>query len=534
MPKDILFEHALAAYNYHRFRNVPPFRVGKAGASVPGGGGGSGGGGGGGDPGPPPPPCGDTVMTDIIVDDMWGLPITYHFDQPYPCGQWWYGGWYVLGTPILTRAEPDFDGHHHGIMVNIVAGNGRSGMVDPQTSTITAAGPVPPLNTFTEHKTSFFDPSMVLSLPYQTNIGDFIVKGRSLILDEVYPNGLARGQTILGDGVPRWYLRPAQACYSVLSILDPNDPPPCGAFRPPFVAGATRKHKASGTQYWTFDDIDVSWLPNLPAPPGINSYESALSKARRMKVIFQGTSASAAGASSFWIGSKIGAALSDLDYGREAAAAYADVLLTLCTDAIDASQKKILAGWLVQQALDLYGPAEADDLGTGEYHIGQSAGGIGIGYNIIVPFAGYCLNFAPFKEHAHGVRGSQVVQEKNQIINIPDAATLNKYSGVSPKIGKINTPHWAENPFQSTRIPGTYGYMTCCTSNATKGIILAYLLMGIMDIFGENEDNVRNFYYWYNVTVQPPTFEAWKANWTSTIAAMYDAFFQSHYPVYVW
>src|SRR5690606_4305870 len=44
--------------------------------------------------------------------------ITWHFDREVPVGQFVNGDWWVVGPVEIVRTDPEWDGQHHGSVVN--------------------------------------------------------------------------------------------------------------------------------------------------------------------------------------------------------------------------------------------------------------------------------------------------------------------------------------------------------------------------------------------------------------------------------
>ncbi|RXF54714.1 hypothetical protein EG867_16720, partial [Enterococcus faecalis] len=90
--------------------------------------------------------------------------ITWNFDGDYPVGQYANGDYWVVGPVRIISITPDFDGSHHGWMVNM------SGLSQGYDS-----------------RSSGFNASLVPSLPYSAQPGDAIIKAVSIEPFDISP-----------------------------------------------------------------------------------------------------------------------------------------------------------------------------------------------------------------------------------------------------------------------------------------------------------------------------------------------------------
>ncbi|NLC30458.1 MAG: hypothetical protein GX765_00195 [Candidatus Moranbacteria bacterium] len=146
--------------------------------------------------------------------------ITWNFDGDYPVGQYANGDYWVLGPVRIISITPDFDGSHHGWMVNM------SGLSQGYDS-----------------RSSGFNASLVPSLPYSAQPGDAIIKAVSTEPFDISP-------------------RPVLKTTAVLTVVG-NIPPDNGrsVFRPSFFGTDRTMH--------LIDEINPALLPSITPPVGV-------------------------------------------------------------------------------------------------------------------------------------------------------------------------------------------------------------------------------------------------------------------------
>ncbi|MFP4400739.1 MAG: hypothetical protein ACLFPQ_02575 [Candidatus Woesearchaeota archaeon] len=147
--------------------------------------------------------------------------ITWTFSEPVEYGQFVNGDYWVVGPVEIVDIEPEFDGEHHGWMVNYDGGS--QGF---------------------ESRSVGFDSSLVPNLPYIANSGDSIIK--SVGLEPLEDN-----------------FRPPIKTMVVLTVLG-SVPENNGAnvFRPSLFGNDRTIH--------TIDEINSSLIPSFSAPLGSN------------------------------------------------------------------------------------------------------------------------------------------------------------------------------------------------------------------------------------------------------------------------
>lgn len=258
--------------------------------------------------------------------------ITWTFSSEAEVGTFANGDRYVIAPVEVLAVDPEWDGVHHGSMVNPVHGELQG--YDARFS---------------------FDPSLRAAIPR------ILLPGESLVSTESWPgDDPAAPSSDNKFGIPRPALRRA----AVLTALASHPAP--DALRPPYGGSAKPLHRVS--------ELDLGILPSLPATPtapDVDDFSPFLGRLwldhlRRFPNRYLHPSENMH------------------DYDRDVAADYnAAALLTLCD--IPAAEKLELLTPLVQIGIDIHAILE-----TGATY-GDGGGGFGSGRKWPVLFAGLLL-----------------------------------------------------------------------------------------------------------------------------------------------
>lgn len=258
--------------------------------------------------------------------------VTFTADGPRPAGQYFNGEHWVLGPVTINTVAPasatrsgtatggaaytneTFD----GLMVDPGRGNnGWSTTAQGYTSVnaATAAGAATLLQAYSagSNKDPGISGALTISAPAS------LVKLKMLATPPAnFRDGLSTDMAIL-------------------TVVDAI--PPANAFRPQ----PSDSDKAS---YFTTDDVDLSFLPNVAAPGGMPSYATLLASIQKSYQTSLTHSLAVR---------QLAPANHQQTYGRDIALVLARVLVALCTDAYTAEQKRTLANHMVQHGLDILG-----------------------------------------------------------------------------------------------------------------------------------------------------------------------------------
>lgn len=251
------------------------------------------------------------------------IPVVFHFDKPYLCGQYANGDWWVAAdaptrTVIIKDITPACSGGRNGWCANPVEQNKQP---------------------FDDRSRLKFDASLIPALPYTAAAGTSIVKTVSS-----------------PSQVRHSYIQTAR----ILTVVAQAPADSTRLFRPPYMGSIKTEFRA--------DSLRMDLLPKLARTPASPSKETAE----------QGLDIPRLDYTSNWASSDIRPAEATFSWGAEMAVKDCETFLWLCTDVPDADKKQAVIG-LVQYGIDLYGAR--GELGAKWVH-----GGGGNGHGRLLPF----------------------------------------------------------------------------------------------------------------------------------------------------
>lgn len=286
--------------------------------------------------------------------------------------------------------------------------------------------------------------------------------------------------------------RPSLGVLSDLALLTVvSEIPPPDSFRPP-------QAWRDKTAYWQAGMVDASFLPNLPAPSGVEAPSYSALMAYLVKPWNWAITDNTGG------GRTVNAANNQPNYGQAIAQLIGSAMLLLCTNLLTGPQKAAMQYALVQQGLDLYGRISAGNLG--EFY---QLGGGNSGPPFLLAFTARSLQGAPFADdmlsYLDAATNSQRWCEYGQHFTVPAKLTrirpgpfgdrpLSQYRHYM-----VGMPDWTQTAYS----PDGAGYNYDATyrsivASSVFGCLLAARLMGLLPsmnfpVLSDYYDRYRNW-----------------------------------------
>ena len=359
--------------------------------------------------------------------------ITWEFDREYQVGRFITGDYWVIGPVTITYiTRPNNNPERDGSMVNPMPSqsHGYSSRISNRyRDDLNVANQLP------------------LTLPPDSSLVSTISRD---------------------DSEPRPFVDVA----AVLTVLD--SAPRATAFRPPYSGNRKPIHD--------WNDVNLRLLLNLPRVPSATESRIEAAKHAHSKPWIANVTE--------WQGVQHSRPRRNLpNYGRDAAARENETALMLLLD-IPEKDKEHIARGFIQTGIDhhelMMNGARWDGIG----------GGLGVGFKLPGLLAGVLLGDDEMKNFSVDHDPTWKFQDDSQIQRLTQELRDMTYTRSSGHDGywddiPLGTPVWVERGrrWETTgwvTVPGSIGYMVCCTTNATTGAALVVRLMGLESLWNHD------------------------------------------------
>lgn len=374
-----------------------------------------------------PPPAGRVLSVERHG-------VTWRFAAPAECGRFANGDWWVVGPVDVVAIRPesvvDGDRVRHGSMLN----PSPRALVQGYDSAMFGDGAV-----------GRFEPKSNVALGVSAT-GPLRLRPDSSLVSTV-----SRPQA--GE------LPQLESC-AVLTCV--AEPPPPGAFRPPYCGDDKRCR-------WSANDLDLTRLARLEAPPGAPALAELVERFERT-----------------WLdhlpgftGRYMHPRANMPDYGRDLADLVGIGALALQLD-LPPEDKRPLAIAMVQVGIDVYGI-----VANGGRFVAD--GGSGSGRKFPLVLAGALLRDDALLDCAR--RSSAAFGEDAQTFYVEETSPgvwNHGHGGYGPDdsgLAEWGNRH-ADDPSLDQKAWNGDPYRRCCTANAWCGFVLAARIMGLRDAWG--------------------------------------------------